>query len=141
MTELQGSHMSTLWRMEVAKKRKFKHALGMSTTRASQTGLPWSWDSACAKSSNLSSIKLAIFSMILLRSAAAVCDQLREERRETQVAWAKRMEKHVFLHAEMASSPCKEPTFQRPFSQLPRRISLPPLRCREPLSAPLPWKG
>src|SRR5690606_11365522 len=55
--------------MAFPKKRKFAEARGISTAKAKLNGLPLSFASASARSTNFSSIKSAIFRRILLRSS------------------------------------------------------------------------
>ena len=63
-----------------AKNLKLRQARGISTVLASNTGLPWSLDSASANSSNFDSIRSAIFLMIFARNSGGVFDQLIRER-------------------------------------------------------------
>ena len=62
--------------MPVAKNLKLSTARGMSTFLASQTGFPWSLDSASANSSSFCSIRSAIFKRIVERCLGEVLDQL-----------------------------------------------------------------
>ena len=67
----------TCWQAD-AKKRKLRQTLGMSTLVASQTGLPWSRDSASANSSRHASTLSAIVLRYLARSAGDVLLQLQK---------------------------------------------------------------
>ena len=67
----------TCWQAD-AKKRKLRQTLGMSTFVASQTGLPWSRDSASANSSRHASTLSAIVLRYLARSAGDVLLQLQK---------------------------------------------------------------
>ena len=62
-------------RIAVAKKRKLAEARGMSSVRASDTGLPVSSDSASASSSSRASIRSAIRSRRPERTAGGSADQ------------------------------------------------------------------
>lgn len=70
------TNMCIWWDIAVAKKRKFKQARGISTARASQTGFPWSRDSAIANSSRRASMPSAILLSSLARSLAGMRDHL-----------------------------------------------------------------
>ena len=76
-TGLEASaYVSMVWRMPEAKNLKLRTTRLMSTALASQTGFPWSRDSARANSSLLASTMSAIFSITLERSLGEVLDHL-----------------------------------------------------------------
>src|SRR6266550_3098035 len=64
----------SVWRIAVAKKRKLLAARGISSARASESGLPVSIDSARASFSRSRSIKSAMRRRIRDRSVADVRD-------------------------------------------------------------------
>ena len=70
------SHVLMVCRIPDAKNLKLRHTRGMSTTLASQTGFPWSRDSASANSSSRDSTKSAIWFIRRDRSFAGVLDHL-----------------------------------------------------------------
>ena len=77
----------TCWQAD-AKKRKLRQTLGMSTFVASQTGLPWSRDSASANSSRHASTLSAIVLRYLARSAGDVLLQLQKCEQHIMSQWA-----------------------------------------------------
>ena len=70
------TYVSIVWRQPEAKKRKLWITRGISTAFASQTGFPWSRDSASANSSSRLSTMSAILFMNSALSRAAVLDHL-----------------------------------------------------------------
>ena len=62
-----------------AKNLKLWQARGMSIVLASNTGFPWSFDSASANSSNWASIRSAIFLIIPALYSGVVTDQLQRK--------------------------------------------------------------